>query len=66
MNTLKIQNIEVRAFKAFDHLDFKLEGRHLLAYGVNGAGKSSLYWTLYTFPQIANNESIIFRKHKMD
>lgn len=57
MNTLKIQNIEVRAFKAFEHLDFKLDGRHLLAYGGNGAGKSSLYWTLYTFLQSATKNT---------
>lgn len=57
MNTLKIQNIEVRAFKAFEHLNFKLDGRHLLAYGGNGAGKSSLYWTLYTFLQSATKDT---------
>lgn len=53
MSTLRVQRIEARAFKAFKHLDFKLDGRHLLAYGGNGAGKSSLYWTLYTFLQSA-------------
>ena len=53
MSTQRVERIEVRAFKAFKHLDFKLDGRHLLAYGGNGAGKSSLYWTLYTFLQSA-------------
>ena len=53
MSTLRVQRIEARAFKAFKHLDFRLDGRHLLAYGGNGAGKSSLYWTLYTFLQSA-------------
>ncbi len=53
MSTLRVQRIEARAFKAFKHLNFKLDGRHLLAYGGNGAGKSSLYWTLYTFLQSA-------------
>jgi len=53
VSTLRLQRIEARAFKAFKNLDFKLDGRHLLAYGGNGAGKSSLYWTLYTFLQSA-------------
>jgi energy-coupling factor transporter ATP-binding protein EcfA2 len=53
VSTQRVERIEVRAFKAFKHLDFKLDGRHLLAYGGNGAGKSSLYWTLYTFLQSA-------------
>ena len=53
MSTQRVERIEVRAFKAFKHLNFNLDGRHLLAYGGNGAGKSSLYWTLYTFLQSA-------------
>lgn len=57
MSTQRIERIEVRAFKAFKHLDFKLDGRHLLAYGSNGAGKSSLYWTLYTFLQSAAKDT---------
>lgn len=53
MSPQRVERIEVRAFKAFKNLDFNLAGRHLLAYGGNGAGKSSLYWTLYTFLQSA-------------
>jgi adenine-specific DNA-methyltransferase len=34
-------------------VSLNLEGRHLLLYGGNGAGKSSLYWALYTFLQSA-------------
>ena len=56
MSTLRIQRVEAKAFKAFKHLDFKLDGRNLLAYGANGSGKSSLYWTLYTFLQSAQKE----------
>lgn len=37
MSTQRVERIQVRAFKAFKHLDFKLDGRHLLAYGGNGA-----------------------------
>ena len=57
MSTLRIQRIEAKAFKAFRDLDFNLDGRHLLAYGGNGAGKSSLYWLLYTFLQSAAKET---------
>ncbi len=57
MSTQRLERIEVRAFKAFKHLNFELHGRHLLAYGGNGAGKSSLYWTLYTFLQSAAKDT---------
>jgi predicted ATP-binding protein involved in virulence len=63
MSTLRIQRIEAKAFKAFKHLDFKLDGRNLLAYGANGSGKSSLYWTLYTFLQSAQKESADVAKY---
>ncbi len=63
MSTLRIQRIEAKAFKAFKHLDFKLDGRNLLAYGANGSGKSSLYWTLYTFLQSAQKESAEVSKY---
>lgn len=63
MSQLRIQRIEVKAFKAFKHLDFKLDGRNLLAYGANGSGKSSLYWTLYTFLQSAQKESTEVAKY---
>jgi hypothetical protein len=57
VSTQRVERIEVRAFKAFKHLDFNLDGRHLLAHGGNGAGKSSLYWTLYTFLQSAAKDT---------
>lgn len=57
MSSLRIQRIQAQAFKAFNNLDFKLNGRNLLAYGGNGAGKSSLYWLLYTFLQSAAKET---------
>ena len=49
----RIQSIKITNFKAFREFSLDLDGRHLLVYGDNGAGKSSLYWALYTFLQSA-------------
>lgn len=52
----RLHRIEIRNFKAFRDFSFELAGRHLLVYGVNGSGKSSLYWALYTFLQSARKQ----------
>ncbi|MEP2936363.1 MAG: hypothetical protein ABJM06_11850 [Gilvibacter sp.] len=47
INELKIKN-----FKAFNEESvISLGGKHLLLYGENGSGKSSIYWSLYTLLQ---------------
>lgn len=44
IDTLNIQN-----FKFFgEQKPIKLGGKHLLLFGENGSGKSSVYWSLYT------------------
>ena len=48
----RINKLTVNNFKFFvgeESLDF--DARHILIYGENGSGKSSLYWALYTFLQ---------------
>lgn len=49
----RLQRIEITNFKAFREFTLDFDGRHVLVYGDNGAGKSSLYWALYTFLQSA-------------
>ena len=53
----KIKEIRIQNFKAFpDEQVFKLDGKNLLLFGENGAGKSSLYWALYTFMQSSEKD----------
>ncbi len=60
---LRISRIQANSFKAFRSFDFKLNGRDLLAYGGNGAGKSSLYWLLYTFLESGNKDAADLSKY---
>lgn len=56
-----VEKIVLKNFKAFRQeqvIDFK--NKNVLIYGNNGAGKSSIFWALYTFLQssIKNKEGI--------
>lgn len=49
-----IKEIALSNFKSFyDESTMSLNGKHLLLYGENGSGKSSIYWALYTLLQSA-------------
>ena len=44
-----LQKIELENFKFFkEPFVFPLNGKHVLLYGENGSGKSSIVWGLYT------------------
>ena len=44
-----LHRIELQNFKFFKKpFEFPLEGKHVLLYGENGSGKSSIVWGLYT------------------
>lgn len=45
----RIDTLQIHNFKFFDDKEpIKIDGKHLLLYGENGSGKSSIYWALYT------------------
>ena len=64
----KIKEIKIQNFKAFQKEQvFPINGKHVLIYGNNGSGKSSLFWALYTLLQssIKDDDSVkkYFKKH---
>jgi energy-coupling factor transporter ATP-binding protein EcfA2 len=45
----RIDSFQINNFKFFDEqAPIQLGGKHLLLFGENGSGKSSIYWSLYT------------------
>lgn len=47
-----IETIKIKGFKAFsEEFELKLDGKHLLMYGENGSGKSSIYYALHCLQQ---------------
>lgn len=50
----KIKKITLSNFKFFGKEEtIDLDGKHLLLYGENGSGKSSIYWALYSLLEAA-------------
>lgn len=48
----KIKEIRLKNFKFFyGEKTISFDRKHVLLYGENGSGKSSIYWALYTFFQ---------------
>jgi recombinational DNA repair ATPase RecF len=59
-----IDKIILRNFKAFnDTTEIILDGNHLLMFGENGSGKSSIYWALYTLLQGTNKSQSDISKY---
>lgn len=59
-----INKIILRNFKAFnDTTEISLDGNHLLMFGENGSGKSSIYWSLYTLMQSSTKETNEIQKY---
>lgn len=60
----KIKEIKIQNFKAFQEEEvFPISGKHVLVYGNNGSGKSSLFWALYTLLQSSIKEDNSVQKY---
>lgn len=48
----RISKLTINNFKAFKECEtFSFDSKNILIHGTNGSGKSSVYWSLYTFLQ---------------
>jgi len=60
----KIKEIKIQNFKAFqEEQTFPVNGKHVLVYGNNGSGKSSLFWALYTLLQSSIKDDDAVKKY---
>ena len=62
---MSLQELHIQNFKFFREVEqdsplLKINGRHLLVYGENGSGKSTIYWALYTLLEAS------FKKRDID
>ncbi|WP_300978481.1 AAA family ATPase [Flavobacterium sp.] len=59
-----IKNIKLYNFKTFyDETTIELNDKHLLLFGENGSGKSSIYWALYTLLQSSTKDIADIEKY---
>ena len=55
----RIKSITLSNFKFFSKEEtIQLDGKHLLLYGENGSGKSSIYWAIYTLLEAARKTNL--------
>jgi energy-coupling factor transporter ATP-binding protein EcfA2 len=60
----KISKITLNNFKFFyGQVEIPIERKNILIYGENGSGKSSIYWSLYTFLQSVFKDNAEIRKY---
>ncbi|GMQ25715.1 hypothetical protein Aoki45_23970 [Algoriphagus sp. oki45] len=60
----KISKITLNNFKFFyGQVEIPVERKNVLIYGENGSGKSSIYWSLYTFLQSVFKDNAEIRKY---
>ena len=51
----RIKTLHINNFKFFrNSTPIELNGKHLLLYGENGSGKSSVYYAIYTLLEAAS------------
>jgi len=59
---MRVTRFEIANYRAFRGDSFKLEfsnGENLLVYGENGAGKSSLYYSVQDFLEAASDARLL-------
>lgn len=62
----RIQQLEIQGFKFFKEVfTVNFDGLHVLLYGENGSGKSSIFWSLYTIFQACLKSQTEAQKYYM-
>ncbi|MFN3909259.1 MAG: AAA family ATPase [Flavobacterium sp.] len=60
----KISKITLNNFKFFyGQVEIPVDRKNIIIYGENGSGKSSIYWSLYTFLQSVFKDNAEIRKY---